>query len=613
MPTGPSPEYGLPELFDTHPVPMWVYDTETLRFLAVNPAMVAHYGFSADEFLGMTLEDILPPEDVPVLRHHLTRTPGNPRYHSGPWRHRTNRGATFTVETTSHPLTFDGRPARLVMVIDQTERRRVEAERDRLLAHYELILERMPLACVMNGPDLAVRFWNPAAEHIFGFTKAEVVGKLPFDTFVPAAEQAGVDAILRSVLAGESNGGASEHLTRDGRRIVCEWTNTPLHDADGKLAGILSMAQDVTERARAEATVRQSAAHFRALAEGLPLLVWTCLGDGYCDYLSPQWLAYTGETEATQVGAGWLDRLHPDDRAATVEAWTRAVAASSQYEVEFRLRRADGQYRWFQTRAVPLKDAAGAVVRWFGTNTDIDDRRRAEEEREALIRKLEDQNAELERFVYTVSHDLKSPLITIKGFLGHLDAAARAGNWDRFTADLGRVSRAADRMHALLNDLLQLSRVGRVANPPRNVPLAASVAEAIQQLDGAVTAGNVAVEVEPDLPSVFADPARVTEVFVNLIGNAVKFAAGGPAPHVRVGFRPADGAVFVRDNGIGIDPAHHARVFNLFERLNPNTEGTGVGLAIVKRIVDVHGGRVWIESDGQDRGTTVCLTLPGPR
>ena len=241
---------------------------------------------------------------------------------------------------------------------------------------------------------------------------------------------------------------------------------------------------------------------------------------------------------------------------------------------------------------------------------DITARVRADAERERLIRKLEDQNAELERFVYTVSHDLKSPLITIKGFLGHLGRAARAGQWDRFDTDLGRVGRAADRMQHLLDDLLQLSRVGRVANPPRDVPAADAVAEALQQLAGPIADRGVRVVVDPDLPAVHADPARLTEVFVNLIGNAVKFIGQKSDPCVRIGFRENDRSFFVKDNGIGIEPCYHDRIFNLFERLDPAAEGTGIGLAIVKRIVEVHGGRIWVESAGAGHGTTFCLTLP---
>lgn len=230
------------------------------------------------------------------------------------------------------------------------------------------------------------------------------------------------------------------------------------------------------------------------------------------------------------------------------------------------------------------------MPRWSAL--DVTEPRAAATEKERLIRKLEDQNAELERFVYTVSHDLKSPLITVKGFLGHLGKAARDGNWDRFDADLARVGQAAEKMRHLLDDLLQLSRVGRVANPPRDVSVAAVAAEAVQLLAGPIAARGVGVEVSPNLPEVRADPTRLTEVLVNLIGNAVKFMGNQTRPRVGVGFRAADGAFYVSDNGIGIDPAYHARVFTRFERLDPAAEGTGVGLAIVKRIVEVHGGRV---------------------
>jgi signal transduction histidine kinase len=152
-----------------------------------------------------------------------------------------------------------------------------------------------------------------------------------------------------------------------------------------------------------------------------------------------------------------------------------------------------------------------------------------------------------------------------------------------------------------------------VANPPRDVPVADAVAEALAQLAGPVAQRGVTVVVQPDLSAAHADPARLVEVFANLIGNAVKFLGSQPAPRVEVGFRPSDRAFYVADNGVGIDPAYHDRVFNLFERLDPQAEGTGIGLTIVKRIVEVHGGRIWVESGGAGQGSAFCFTLPPAR
>jgi signal transduction histidine kinase len=233
-------------------------------------------------------------------------------------------------------------------------------------------------------------------------------------------------------------------------------------------------------------------------------------------------------------------------------------------------------------------------------------------ERERLIDELERRNAELGRFTYTVSHDVRSPLVTVRGFVDLLEKDVAAAEPERVAADLDRIRRATATMEKLLRELLELSRIGRVMNPPEKVSLDDLARQAVAALHGRLRAAHVRVDVLPDLPFVRGDRTRLLEVFQNLIENAVKFRSGQGEPVVEVGSRPGpDGpVVFVRDNGVGINPRYHDRVFALFERLDPRVEGTGVGLALVKRIVEVHGGRVWVESEGARKGATFCFTLP---
>ena len=233
-------------------------------------------------------------------------------------------------------------------------------------------------------------------------------------------------------------------------------------------------------------------------------------------------------------------------------------------------------------------------------------------ERALLISELEKKNAELERFTYTVSHDLKSPLVTIRGFLGFLYDDAKARDMERFEKDLARIANAADRMQTLLNDLLELSRVGRIVNPPENIPFGHVAAEAIELNEGAIKNSGVHLEIHPDLPMIQGDRLRLVEVMQNLISNAVKFMGDQPMPRIEIGTRGVDedekAILFVRDNGIGIDPAHHEQVFGLFNRLDPRVEGTGIGLTLAKRIIEVHGGRIWVESNPGE-GAAFLFTL----
>ena len=245
---------------------------------------------------------------------------------------------------------------------------------------------------------------------------------------------------------------------------------------------------------------------------------------------------------------------------------------------------------------------------------DLSARKRVEAERQAVIAELEAKNEELERFVYTVSHDLKSPLVTIQGFLGFLEKDLEAGNLERAARDLSRIRKGSETMRELLDDLLELSRVGRVARPPTRVSMEELARKAVEQVSGPLRQVGAEVVVADDLPPAMGDGPRLQEVFQNLVENAGKFMGEQTAPWIEVGWR-RDGeetVYFVADNGIGIDPSFQDKVFDLFERLDPAVPGTGIGLALVRRIIEVHGGRIWVESEGEGAGTRLCFTLGEP-
>jgi signal transduction histidine kinase len=233
---------------------------------------------------------------------------------------------------------------------------------------------------------------------------------------------------------------------------------------------------------------------------------------------------------------------------------------------------------------------------------------------QATIADLEHRNVELERFTFAVSHDLRSPLVTVNGFLGMLEKDIRSGDDARVAEDLARIRGATDTMDRLLQELLELSRVGRVAERPQRVPLEELVREAQRLVEGRLAEKGIGLDISPDLPVLYGDRARLREVVQNLLDNAAKFMGDQAEPRIEVGWRPGtDPTVcYVRDNGPGIDPRHLERVFELFERLDPSKEGTGLGLALVRRIVEMHGGRVWVESDGQGHGCTFCFTVATP-
>ncbi|MBK9604597.1 MAG: GAF domain-containing protein [Anaerolineales bacterium] len=236
------------------------------------------------------------------------------------------------------------------------------------------------------------------------------------------------------------------------------------------------------------------------------------------------------------------------------------------------------------------------------------------DERQKLINELENKNSELERFTYTVSHDLKSPLVTISGYLGYLERDALSGKTDRLKLDLLRIQEAVRKMQTLLNELLELSRIGRMVNASQIVPFDELVREAMEIAHGQIEANQVTILTQPGLPAVYGDKPRLVETLQNLIDNAAKYMGSQLNPLIEIGQQGEENGLlifFVRDNGMGIEAAHHERIFGLFEKLDIKSEGTGVGLALVKRIIEVHGGRIWVESvPGQ--GSTFYFTLPKP-
>ena len=236
-------------------------------------------------------------------------------------------------------------------------------------------------------------------------------------------------------------------------------------------------------------------------------------------------------------------------------------------------------------------------------------------ERKKLISELEANNAELERFTYTVSHDLRNPLVTIKGFLGMLDKDLQNGRKDRISSDFQRIANAADKMHTLLTNLLELSRVGRILNPPEEVNLVKLTQDSIEMLDARIRSKNVTVNVSPNLLIVYGDRIRLREVLENLIDNAAKYIGDRSKPVIEIGARNQEDeqVIFVNDNGMGIESQHRTKIFGLFDKLDPTSEGTGVGLALIKRIIETHDGKIWVESDGLGRGSTFCFTIPDGR
>ncbi|MBI5946473.1 MAG: PAS domain S-box protein [Chloroflexi bacterium] len=377
---------------------------------------------------------------------------------------------------------------------------------------------------------------------------------------------------------------------------------------------ILSMFYDITEQKKMQDALKISEARTRAILASIPDMLFEVSKDGtLLDFMASSDLApvippqqFIGKNIKEIVPPHIFEQTLIEQALFALER-TLETGQLHAFEYEFP---SENEPQFFEARVSAIStESAIIMVR------DISQRKWIETEREKLIHELEETNEELERFTYTVSHDLKSPLITIKGFLGFLEQDAASGNVVRLKSDIKRIADATDKMQTLLNDLLELSRIGRLTNPYQQINFESLVREVIELLYGRLHEKEIQVHIQKDLPPVYGDRQRLSEVLQNLLDNAAKFMGTQPKPRIEIGQNGYEGdkaVFFVKDNGLGIDPAHQDRIFGLFNKLDAKTDGTGIGLALVKRIIEIHGGRIWVESEA-GRGAAFFFTLPsGP-
>ena len=419
-----------------------------------------------------------------------------------------------------------------------------------------------------------------------------------------------------------------------------------IQEAGGVITRSFGAIQDVTEQVEMRKNIEESAAKLKLAARTARLGYWHYdeVALKYID-ISEEYAAIHGYTVPE-----YLDRflhfdddmttVHPEDKETLLEAYYSDIG---RQDFVYRTQHKDGHWIHVREIAVDITDEAGNCIESIGTVQDITELKKAElrlqesrdslesvvEERtrqlddtikqlkqeigvrEDISSQLENKNAELERFAYAVSHDLKTPLVTIKGFIGLLGKAINARDTDRVKSDMERINRAADTMGALLDDLLELSRIGRVMDDPVTCELTEITRQAIELCVAKVDKLGVEIVIE-DMPKVYVDKQRLVEVYQNLIENAIKFMGAQESPRIQIGAVEKDRMIrcFVQDNGTGMAVEYLEQIFGLFERLNADIEGTGVGLALVKRIIEAHGGEVWAESKGLNLGSKFSFTLP---
>ena len=495
-------------------------------------------------------------------------------------------------------------------------------ERTQAEENYRAIVENAVFGVFQSTPQGRYIRVNSALARIYGYDSPhemlEAVTDIASQVYVHGSDRERFLQILKS--DGFVNGFVAMNRRRDGSIIWVSSNTRVVKDSQGNFAYFEGTVEDITEKQALEQARRLSEERYRLISSVMSDYVFSNVqnekGEIVLNWVAGAFEQISGYTvEEFNARGGWFSTVYPDD----LELDARDMAKLRRNErvvSELRTIHKDGSIRWVRNYAHPVWDSEeNELIGIYGAVQDITEKKRIEQERENLIRELEAKNAELEQFTYTVSHDLKAPIITIKGFLGFLMQDARKGNVARLESDLHRISEATDKMHSLLNDLLELSRIGRVMNAPEEVDFGELIRTAREILQGRFEESGIELVVKDPLPNVYGDRQRLLEVVQNLMDNAAKFMGGQQHPRIEVGqiFSKRRGTVtlYVSDNGMGVAPQFHDKIFGLFNRLSPNIEGTGVGLALAKRIIEFHGGRIWVESAAGE-GAAFYFTLPLP-
>ncbi len=552
------------------------------------------------------------------------------------------RGLSFGgVEYLLKPFAPDVLRARVAALVERFQRVRArealfhERESEALWRSareqlYAVLQEAPALINLFHGPEHVLEFVNTAAEKITPGVKA-FLGQ-PARLALPHLEGQGFFELLDHVLQTGApavvlepslwlplEGGGAE--TRSFHLVY-----QPLHGLDGHVEGVAFVAIEVTElvraRQRAEALaddLRRSEERFRTFAEATSIILWSADHTGNIVEDSPSWRGFTGQAYAQWRGDGWLDAIHPEDRARAADVWHRAYASRTLYAVEYRLARKEGGYSHVLMRGVPLFYPDGSLREWAGTIADITERKQASEERERILGELAGAVRARDEFLSVASHELKTPLTPLNLKLQLLARAVGAGGVtaERLLGDIEVLCRQVKRLADLVNDLLDVSRLsaGRLVLDLEQVDLSAVVREVASQFEPQAAKAGCRLEFQMEERVVgHWDRLRLEQVVVNLLSNAIKYGAGSPV-HVRVEADGERARLLVRDEGIGIEPEHLERIFGKFERAVSERHygGLGLGLYITRQVVEVLGGTVSAESrPEQGASFRVELPLRGP-
>ena len=386
-------------------------------------------------------------------------------------------------------------------------------------------------------------------------------------------------------------------------------SRSPIQLADGSQGSVYTLIDNPTMDQLA-GLLKESESRFATLADASPVMIWMTDKDNLCYYFNKAWLDFTGKKFEEELGTGWLKNVHPDDMILLNDIAPQ-LNAYAEYSVEYRLRRKDGTYRHILEIGTPRFLPDSKFAGYMGSCLDISEMKLVQNELSNYANELKRSNEELEQFAYVASHDMQEPLRMIASYIQLIQRGLESGRTDGLTEFMGFVLDGTSRMQALISDLLQFSRVSRKGNPFTRVDMNETARIAVGHLQQKIKENNATVNFG-SMPVVFGDSFQLIRLLQNLADNAIKFKHPDRKPEINISVeeRDSDWLFKVSDNGIGIEDKFYNRIFVIFQRLHTRNEyeGTGIGLAVCKKIVERHGGEIWVESE-EGKGSTFYFTI----